>query len=245
MAVPRENRSLTAPLERRALPRMARALPAWVTPDSLTVLALLAALVGGIAYALAGRNLAWLHLASLAFVVHWFGDSLDGTLARVRHIRRERYGFFVDHAADALSAWFLLGGLAISGLVRPWLGFGLLACYLTHMLHATMVGLARGQFVLAPIGRIGPTELRLALIGMNTVVWATANPTLTGTWTLLETLLAASAVALLLGWTLLLVREVTRLSQDDPPPAPRPPAARSPREGRERTTGSRPARDRA
>lgn len=245
VALTREIKTLTASLEARLLPRLARGLPSWVTPDHLTALALLAALLGGVAYALAGQHLAWLHFASAAFVFHWYGDSLDGTLARVRDIRRERYGFFVDHSADAVSAWLFLGGLALSGLVVPWVALLVVGGYLAHMLHAAQVGLARGRYVLAPIGRIGPTEVRLALIAINTAVWATGNPLVTATWSLLDVLLGVGALTLLGSWLVLLVRETARLSEDDPRPEPRRPDEPSPRGGRGRTTASRPAPDRA
>ena len=222
MAIPRESRTLTARFERWALPRMARRLPAWVTPDMLTALALAAALVIGIAYGLAGRDLAWLHVASLAFVVHWFGDSLDGTLARERDIRRERYGFFVDHSADAVSAWLILGGLAVSGLARPWLALIALGGYLAHMLHAAQVAIARDRYVLAPAGGIGPTEVRIVVILVHTVLWATGNPEGWAGWRLMDVLLGVVAGALVAVWLAVLARERSRLSKEDPTPGPRP-----------------------
>ncbi|MEM6326669.1 MAG: CDP-alcohol phosphatidyltransferase family protein [Bacteroidota bacterium] len=244
MALDREIRSFTAPLEARVLPALARRLPRWVTPDHLTALALLAAVMGGVAYALAGRDLLWLHLASVAWVVHWIGDSLDGTLARERHIQRERYGFFVDHSADAVAAWLFLGGMAVSGLARPWLVLLVLGAYLAHMLHAAQVGLARGRYVLAPIGRVGPTEVRLVLIGANTLVWATGNPTFSASgprWTLLDGLLGLAGGLLLIGWLVVLAVETRRLSREDPRPEPRRPDAPSPPEAPGRTTASPPA----
>ncbi|MEM1055854.1 MAG: CDP-alcohol phosphatidyltransferase family protein [Bacteroidota bacterium] len=243
MPLVRESRTFTARFERWALPRIAGALPLWVTPDRLTLLALAAALGGGLAYGIAGTRLAWLHVASLALVVHWFGDSLDGTLARVRDIRRERYGFFVDHSADAVAAWLLLGGIAASGLARPWLALLVLGGYLAHMLHAAQVGLARGRYVLAPIGRIGPTEVRLALITANTAIWASDNPEIATGWTLFDALLAGATSLLLLGWLAVLAMETARLSREDPTPEPRHPDAPSPRGEPERTSASHPERD--
>ena len=188
----------------------------------LTGLALGAALAGGIAYTLAGGDLAWLHAASLAFVVHWFGDSLDGTLARERDIRRERYGFFVDHSADAVAAWLFLGGIALSGLARPWLAMAVLGGYLAHMLHAAQVALARDRYVLAPLGGVGPTEVRIVVILVNTVLWATGNPEVAPGWTLMDALLGGAAGALVLAWLAALVMERSRLANEDPPPGPRP-----------------------
>ncbi len=226
MAHDREIRTLTGRFERWALPRMAARLPAWVTPDVLTASGVIAALVGGLGFVLAGRGpLAWLHLTSLALVAHWAADSLDGTLARQRRIERPRYGTFVDHTSDAISAWLLLGGLAVSGLVRPWIALAVLAGYLSHFGFAFVVATARGVLRLAPTGGLGPTELRLVVIAANTAVWATGNPRWVRageTWTLFDGLAAAAGAVLLLTWLIAAAVERSRMAQLDPAPDPRP-----------------------
>ena len=111
--------------ERWALPRLAARLPAWVVPDHLTVLGLLASTMVGLAYVLTNVSEHWLWLASGALIVQWYGDSLDGTLARYRNQQRPRYGFYVDHIVDSFSATFLLGGLALSGYMSPAVAAGL------------------------------------------------------------------------------------------------------------------------
>jgi len=105
---------LLAGFERRVLPRLAGALPAWVVPDHLTVLGLLSSTWIGIAYILSNRNPAWLWGASLGLVIQWYGDSLDGTLARVRKIERPRYGYYLDHITDAYSTAAIGIGLGLS-----------------------------------------------------------------------------------------------------------------------------------
>ena len=93
----REHRSLTAVAEKRLLVWLAERMPRWLNSDHLTVLGLLGNALGGLGYALAGHDRGWLHFVNLSLVVNWFGDSLDGTLARVRNRLRPRYGFYVDH----------------------------------------------------------------------------------------------------------------------------------------------------
>ena len=208
--------------ERWALPRMARALPAWVTPDGLTALAIGAAAVSALAYALAGDDLDWLWLASLGLVVHWWADSLDGTLARVRQIRRERYGFFVDHQCDAVSAVLLSVGLGAGALMRMDVALAIAVGVLMLMLLVNMATIARDVFKISFSG-VGPTELRLAAVGLNTVVWAVGLRTYTvagQTWTLFD-LLGLGAVALLAGVYLAsTVRETRIIARLDPRPPP-------------------------
>src|SRR5512134_1358393 len=112
----REHRSLTAAAEKRLLVWLAGRMPAVVNSDHLTALGLLGNALAGLGYALAGREPAWLHFVNLSLLLNWFGDSLDGTLARVRNRLRPRYGFYVDHLVDAFGALFLLTGLAASSL---------------------------------------------------------------------------------------------------------------------------------
>ena len=122
----RELAGLTAGLEKKVLAWLAARMPAWVGSDHLTALGLLATLLGGAFYALSGHDPRCLHLVNLCLAVNWFGDSLDGTLARHRRRQRPRYGFYVDHMVDALGALFILGGLALSG----HMGAGVVAAFL-------------------------------------------------------------------------------------------------------------------
>src|SRR5688500_6831745 len=108
---------ILAPFERRVLPRLAAALPRWVVPDHLTVLRLLASTAIAATYLLSNRNPNWLWAANLALVVNWFGDSLDGTLARYRKIERPRYGYYLDHLTDAYSTLAVGVGLGLSPFI--------------------------------------------------------------------------------------------------------------------------------
>jgi phosphatidylglycerophosphate synthase len=165
----REIHGLTAPLERRVLAALARRMPAWVTPDHLTTLGLAATLLAGVAY-LASRF--WpeaLHLVNLALLVNWFGDSLDGTLARHRRRCRPRYGFYVDHIVDAFGALFVIGGLAFSGLLTPAVGAAFLISYFLMAINVYLATYTLGVFKIS-YGPIGGTELRLLLAGLNLFV---------------------------------------------------------------------------
>ncbi len=208
--------------ERWALPRMAARLPAWVTPDGLTAVALAGALLSAVAYALAGENTAWLHVASAGLVLHWWGDSLDGTLARVRRIRRERYGFFVDHQCDAISVVALAVGVGAGSLMRMEIALAIGVGVLMMMLLVNMVTIARDVFKIS-FAHVGPTELRLAVIVVNTAVWA-VGPGQIGwlgqTWTLFDLLGLATAAVLAVAYVVFTVRETRLIARLDPTPAP-------------------------
>jgi phosphatidylglycerophosphate synthase len=218
----RINQITLARFEAWALPAMARRLPGWVTPDTLTAVAFAGAILMGAGYALAGRSIAWVHLASLGLVVHWWGDSLDGTLARVRQIRRERYGYYVDHQADAVSTVLLFGGLGAGGLMALPVALGLTIGVLLLMNHVNMVTVARGVFKIS-FGGVGPTEGRLALIVANTVIWAAGNPSL-ALWdremTAFTAFGLAGIVLLAVIYGVAAVRETVLIGRLDPRPAP-------------------------
>ena len=159
----REHTSVLAPIERRTLMWIARRLPAWITSDRLSALGLFSMLAVGIGFA-AFRITPW--TAALVVVgglaANWFGDSLDGTVARVRGQERPRYGFYVDHVIDLLGTTFLVGGLACSGLMSPLVAVALLASYAIVCAETYLATHAAGVFRMSFIG-FGPTELRLVL----------------------------------------------------------------------------------
>jgi phosphatidylglycerophosphate synthase len=162
----RELSGITADVEKRVLLWLAARMPVRVTPDHLTALGLLATLLAGAAYALSAGDSRWLHVVNLCLVLNWFGDSLDGTLARYRARTRPRYGFYVDHMADALGALFLLGGLALSGFVGVVLAAGLLLAYYLLSIHIYLATYTLGTFKIS-YGPFGGTELRLLLLAGN------------------------------------------------------------------------------
>ena len=163
----RELTFLLAEPERRLLRWIAARLPAWVTSDQLTALGVLAATAAGAAYALSGHHSAWLWAASAMLVVQWFGDSLDGTLARVRHAERPRYGYYLDHVVDAYSTAAIGIGLGVSPYVSFGIALGLVVVYLVLSINVYLESAVFGAFRLA-YGRLGPTEIRLILIAFNT-----------------------------------------------------------------------------
>lgn len=165
----RAQQSLLAPLEKKALIWMAARLPAWVNSDHLTGLGLLAMLGVGLSYWYASQSRFGLVLASVWLVVNWFGDSLDGTVARVRNQLRPRYGFYVDHICDAFGTFFMLGGLALSSYMSPPVAAALLIAYLLLNIEVYLATYTLGAFHMS-FWKFSPTELRLLLIVGNTAL---------------------------------------------------------------------------
>jgi archaetidylinositol phosphate synthase len=163
---PREKTFLLARPEARALEWIARRLPARVMPDHMTLLGVLAALGIAAAYVLSGGDSAWLWAASALLVVHWLGDSLDGTLARVRRIERPTYGYYLDHLVDAVATAIIGIGLGLSPHLLLASGLVLVVAYLVLSINTYLETQALGVFRLG-YGRFGPTEARLGLIALN------------------------------------------------------------------------------
>lgn len=190
----RAHTSLLAPAEKKCLIWIANRLPAWVTSDHLTALGLLAMLMVGASYWLARVNRAGLLLAILWLAVNWFGDSLDGTLARVRNQQRPKFGFYVDHMVDCFGALFVLGGLALSGTMSPAIATGLLVAYLLLSIEIYLATYTVGTFHLS-FWKFGPTELRILLAMGNLRVFLSPTAHLFGASYLLFNLGGAVAIA--------------------------------------------------
>lgn len=158
----REHGSLLAAPERRLLIWIASRLPLAINSDHLTLLALVAMALAGGAYAAARVLPEALWLVIVALALNWFGDSLDGTLARVRRTERPRYGFYVDHVLDIVGISLLLGGLACSGYMTPLVALVLLITYLLVTAEVFLATAAHGVFRMTFL-RVGPTELRIVL----------------------------------------------------------------------------------
>jgi len=165
----RVHKALTADLEKRALVWMAWRTPAAINSDHLTALGFAAQLLAGASYALAARDPRALWLVNIFLVLNWLGDSLDGTLARVRNQQRPRYGFYVDHMADTFGALALMTGLACSGYVHWQIAAGLLACFYVLSIESYLTTYTMGHFHLSQ-GIFGPTEIRILLIVGNCVL---------------------------------------------------------------------------
>ena len=170
----RIQRNVLAENEKRLLAWICPRLPAWVTPDKLTLLALLAAIAIGAGYALSNLHPAWLALAIAGYFVHWFGDSLDGTIARYRKIERPRFGYFIDHSCDGLAALLILGGIGASPYLRVDVAMFAVVAYLLLAVHTFLLAKVAGEFPLSHMGA-GPTELRIILVAL-TVTMAVLGP---------------------------------------------------------------------
>jgi archaetidylinositol phosphate synthase len=167
----RQLQNLLAPLERRCLIWMAERMPAAVTSDHLTLLALASLLGAGVAFACARARPGALTAVVVALGLNWFGDSLDGTLARVRRRLRPRYGFYVDHVVDAIGTAALLAGLACSGFMAPVVALALLSAYFLVCIEVFLASQTVGVFTMSAF-RVGPTELRVILaVGTLALYW--------------------------------------------------------------------------
>jgi archaetidylinositol phosphate synthase len=165
----REPNFLLARFERRFLPWLAAKLPRRVLPDDLTAVGVLAAFGICAAYQLSNESLDWLWVASALLVVQWLGDSLDGTLARVRGIQRPKYGFYLDHMVDAISTAAIGIGLGLSPFMLLSIGTLIVVAYLILSINVYLESMAFGRFRIG-YGLIGPTEIRAILIVLNTAL---------------------------------------------------------------------------
>lgn len=158
----RLNTGLLAAAERRLLIRIAGHLPRAVHSDHLTYLALFSMLMTGVSFAISRHVPTALWGVAGWLAVNWFGDSLDGTLARVRNQQRPRYGFYVDHVFDSFGALFVLGGLALSGHMTPLVAVAVLVAYLLLSIEIYLATYSLGTFEMA-YWKVGPTEIRIVL----------------------------------------------------------------------------------
>src|ERR1700676_1467158 len=167
---PRLQNSFTAAPERKALLWLAARLSPSINSDHLTVLGFAAMFLAGCSYAFARWNSWGLLLATLCLALNWFGDSLDGTLARVRNRQRPRYGFYVDHMIDSFGALFLMGGLAASGYIDWRIAMGMLVAFLLLSIESYLASYTLGIFRLS-FAKLGPTEIRILLGIANAVLF--------------------------------------------------------------------------
>ena len=163
--------ALTAGAERRLLLWIAQRTPAAINPDHLTALGFVSQLLAGAAYALASHNAYALWLVNVFLFLNWLGDSLDGTLARVRNQQRPRYGFYVDHIADTFGALALMAGLGCSGYIHWPIAAGMLVGFYVLSIESYLATYTIGRFHLSH-GLLGPTEVRIMLAVGNAVAFA-------------------------------------------------------------------------
>ena len=175
----REHGSILAAPEKRLLTGIARRLPAAMTSDQLTLLALASMGLAGAGYVLAWHDRRFLYMSIGALALNWFGDSLDGTLARVRRLERPRYGFYVDHVVDIVGITLLMGGLALSGFMSPVVALAVLVAYLLVSGEVFLATSVHHVFRLSFAGW-GPTELRILLAVGTAALWTDPHVAIAG-----------------------------------------------------------------
>jgi len=207
----------TGPWEKRNLPKMAAALPSWISSDHLTVLGIIAALVISLGYVLTNYSPWWLMLANFGFFLHWWADSLDGTLARVRHREREQYGYFVDHMCDAFSTAIILVAFGLSPLMRLDISLFLTIGYLLLNIYAHVGAYTEGIFRLS-YAKVGPTEIRILVVIVNTILifW---NPTVlvlnNQPWKIVDVIGAILAGVFVIVFVIVGIKDAIRLDRLD------------------------------
>ena len=154
-------------VEKKALIWLAHRQPRWITSDMLTYFGMFGAAVCALGYAMSNWNIYWLWLASAGLVINWYGDSLDGTLARVRQLQRPVYGFFIDHSLDAIAVCFFCIGGGLSCMFNMEIAMLILVGYLLLSIYTYICTILKDEFRLTYGGGFGPTEMRLFIILLN------------------------------------------------------------------------------
>lgn len=213
--------SLLSNLERRVLLWLAHRMPRRVHSDHLTLLALVAMIGAGASYWLASVSPLGLALVIVFLALNWFGDSLDGTVARVRQQQRPRFGYYVDHVVDAIGILALFGGLAFSGYMQPAIAVALLIAYLLVCLEVYLAAHSVGRFEMTFFG-MGPTELRLVLASGNVALLINPGASVFGgALSLFDVGGIAGAVGLFLTFLYSAARNTRRLYIEEPMPGRR------------------------
>ncbi|HSG25048.1 MAG TPA: CDP-alcohol phosphatidyltransferase family protein [Anaerolineales bacterium] len=171
----RINDILLGPIERPALQYFCKIAPSWATPDTMTLIGIFGAIMIAAGYILTWYNMAFLWLASFGFLVNWYGDSMDGSLARYRKIERPKYGYYVDHIVDVTNEFIVILALGISPLVNFEIAAIALIGYLMLSAHTFLKTYVDDVFQIS-FGKLGPTEVRVLIIIFNTIVYFLNNP---------------------------------------------------------------------
>lgn len=213
----RVNQSLLGPLERPALQWLAERAPSWVNPDMLTVLGLIGSLVIFAGYLLSRIDLRFIWLSNLGFVINWFGDSLDGTLARHRHIERPRFGYFIDHTVDAVSEALIFIGLGLSPFVTLNLALFALIGYMMVSVYVYVNTYVSGEFRIS-YAKLGPTEIRLIGIIANILMLVIGVRKFTlpiGNFTFYDLVMIALCALFYIGFFVIVLLKARQLSNED------------------------------
>jgi phosphatidylglycerophosphate synthase len=219
--VVRVNRGVLAGLERRLLIWMAERLPHGINSDHLTAVGALAMIGVGGCFWLAASSRAALIAVIPLLALNWFGDSLDGTVARVRHVERPRYGYYVDHVLDAAGFAALIGGLILGQHMSVGIGLGLLAAYYLLVIEVALGAHALGAFRMS-FWNIGPTELRILLAAGVLQLWRSPELVLFGSrWRLFDVGGACGIAGFVLTFAVAAYRNARTLYREEPLPRAR------------------------
>ena len=214
----RVNDILLGPIERPALQYFCKIAPAWATPDTMTVIGILGALMIAAGYILSSKNLAFLWLASLGYIVNWYGDSMDGSLARYRKIERPKYGYYIDHMVDIVNEFIIILAMGISSLVNFEIAALALIAYLMLSVHTFLKTYVDDVFQIS-FGKLGPTEVRVIIILINSAAFFLKNPKIGAVFglqlTLFDVLLAIVAGLLFIIFTNAMVSTSRKLAKED------------------------------
>jgi phosphatidylglycerophosphate synthase len=215
--IERIQENLLARSERRLLTWLCARMPAFVTPDRLTFIGMLGALLVFGGYVASNRGDAWLWLSIAGYVVQWFGDSMDGSLARFRRIERPRYGYFLDHSCAGLATPLVVVGIGLSNYVLLEIALVALAGYLLLSIHAFLSVRVLGELKLSYLNA-GPTELRLVLIGLTlSMIAAGPERALFGRLTWFDLFVGAVGTLLIVLFVLQTLTTARRLALEEPP----------------------------
>ena len=222
----RIQKSFLNPLEKKVLVYLAERMPAWVTSDMLTFVGFLGAVVMAVGYCLSNLNLLWLWLACFGLFLNWFGDSLDGSLARVRNTQRKTYGFFIDHNVDAINETIMFVGVGCSPLVNMSFAMLALVAYFMLSVYVYIDCHLKGEMRLS-YGGLGPTEFRIMLVIVNIlfmyIPWLSQwkrpmtifhNDFMIG---LFDYVAVAAALAIFVAFLVSFFKDVRYFSRIDPP----------------------------
>lgn len=206
--------------EKKALVWLAHRQPRWMTSDILTYIGVFGAFLCGLGFALSSLNINFLWLSSAGLVINWYGDSLDGTLARVRGTQRPKYGFFIDHSIDAITITMMCVGAGLSPLLRLDVALAVLAAYLILSVYTYVCTICTNQMRLT-YGKLGPTEFRLIVIIANTLFiytpWRELSYNFAGVSMSLFDLIASGVVVIImLLWFVQWLSDRRQLSKIDP-----------------------------
>ena len=215
-AVARIQQNLLARSERRLLNWLCARMPAWVGPDLLTTIGMVGAAIIFAGYVASIDHPAWLWIAVSGYFVQWFGDSMDGSLARFRKIERPRFGYFIDHSCDGLATLLIMAGFGLSPYVRLDVALLALTGYLLLAIHAFLAARVLNELKLSYVA-FGPTELRLVLIAITLAMWALGpGPKLFGALTGFDLLIGTAGAVLIGLFVIQTLATARRLAREDP-----------------------------